>query len=757
MSLWSRIFGQSAIRNPQSAIAPLSIPSTPETKSFEDLRTPPPIILKSGAPFPFNKIMPYDATGGEHLNKAYSQSAWVQRAIKKISGPISAVDLNFTENGEDFSDPALEAFWDCPALRMSRADFIEATVGWLKLAGEAFWLMDDSSLPFPNAAGGMPLLVIARPDRMFLHHAGSLIEGWDYVDADGKHHGLLPEQVIQLKMWNPYDEFRGLAEMHSAKDAAEADFFAGKYAKNQFANNGDRGPFIIAKQGIPDDTQRQQIIDQIREKRELSQRGVYKPMFLNGDFTIEDPKVQAPDATFISARLENRHEIALAFGVPPSMFDVKASYSIGSASDWFMLISETCIPTGQKIAESINLVLRRQTGRAIQAGFNWDEHPVIQAVRRERADTAQKYFAMGVPLKILNDYLNLELPECPGWDKGYLPINLNAIGEPQENPATSPAYAEGDAPPDKAQVKASFSALKSLLGPAAQMKQLLNSSSVESVKSVVTPDFQKSRNPRETAAWKAHMAARRETVKLYLSKITKVLMQARAEVLKKLEARITKSAPSTSSTPSTPSIQKAVAGDFLFNLHHFTGQLFGVLRPVHALALETAGAQLYKELGIEDPFKSAPEAVLQFTKTRENMLANVPDEIHASIQTVIHDGLQNGDPIKKIADAVRAKFNQIDAGRAKTIAMTETAAAYGTGRDEAMKSAGVENKQWLTSGNDNVREAHQDANGQIVPVEKAFEVGGEDLRFPGDPDGSPENIINCHCVSIATAKPPTES
>ena len=54
------------------------------------------LIFKSGAPFPFNKIMPYDATGGEKMYRAFEQSTWVMRAIKKIAGPIAAVDLNFT-------------------------------------------------------------------------------------------------------------------------------------------------------------------------------------------------------------------------------------------------------------------------------------------------------------------------------------------------------------------------------------------------------------------------------------------------------------------------------------------------------------------------------------------------------------------------------------------------------------------------------------------------------------------------------------
>jgi hypothetical protein len=35
-----------------------------------------------------------------------------------------------------------------------------------------------------------------------------------------------------------------------------------------------------------------------------------------------------------------------------------------------------------------------------------------------------------------------------------------------------------------------------------------------------------------------------------------------------------------------------------------------------------------------------------------------------------------------------------------------------------------------------------------VPIDGFFDVGGEQLQFPGDPAGAPENVINCHCVSI---------
>lgn len=53
--------------------------------------------------------------------------------------------------------------------------------------------------------------------------------------------------------------------------------------------------------------------------------------------------------------------------------------------------------------------------------------------------------------------------------------------------------------------------------------------------------------------------------------------------------------------------------------------------------------------------------------------------------------------------------------------------------------------KWVDVGDNKVRLAHQEANGQVRPIGDSFLVGGEWLRYPGDSKGSPENIINCRC------------
>ena len=41
---------------------------------------------------------------------------------------------------------------------------------------------------------------------------------------------------------------------------------------------------------------------------------------------------------------------------------------------------------------------------------------------------------------------------------------------------------------------------------------------------------------------------------------------------------------------------------------------------------------------------------------------------------------------------------------------------------------------------------HADADGQTVPIGQAFDVDGEQLVYPGDPGGSPENTVQCRCT-----------
>jgi len=54
----------------------------------------------------------------------------------------------------------------------------------------------------------------------------------------------------------------------------------------------------------------------------------------------------------------------------------------------------------------------------------------------------------------------------------------------------------------------------------------------------------------------------------------------------------------------------------------------------------------------------------------------------------------------------------------------------------------------VATGDGRTRDSHLAAHGQVVDVDKPFEVGGAELMHPHDPAGPAKETINCRCRSV---------
>jgi hypothetical protein len=725
--------------------------------------------------------------GSETLTNPYEKSVWVQRAIKKVAGPVAGVDLRFvrpkggnfagtgkglgtrgrsslrrkgtprTQKQEDFLElPAITDWLRRPMLGLSYSDFVEASIGWLKMQ-ECFWLLSDEVIaPFPEVKTEYPPIIVARPDMMReVIERGELI-GWVFRDPGGKQHKLLPAQVIQLRYWNPYNQWRGLGEYPSASVAAEGDYLAGKFSRNLMANNGDFGGVIIAKNGPPTDPQREQIIMDLKAKRQAQLRGEMRYTFLTGDIDVKDPKIVSVDQAFNAQRLENRHEIALAFGVPPSMFDVKAAYSIGSASDYYQLITDTCIPTGVKFCDALEILINKLTGETVECVLDWETHPVMQAVRREAFDSWDKLCSRGMPPRDAGEYLGLDLPDFEGDDVGFVPINLTPISEGVKPPSENEALSEdpkatnftegnqGNEDKTPAAVQQMIAVLKSHRGhgPLARSKAA------------------------RKRLWEGHMRQRSGTVKLIANKFNKVLSEYRGAALRKLATAgaITKGVFKADtlwdeSAEGVSAVKKGLI-DFIFDAKTFGHRLAVVIEPVIETSLQEASDQLRRdELGLEDPWKFPPHAATKFISGRKQEIQGVGGTVRDQLNTQLKAAYEKGEGMDDISDRVRGVFTSLSKGEADRVARTETGLAFNFARHEAGAAAGVKYKSWLSSHGPNVRPEHEEAEERYsenpIPLEEPFQVAGEELMHPGDPSGSAGNVINCQCIEIME-KPPAD-
>lgn len=167
--------------------------------------------------------------------------------------------------------------------------------------------------------------------------------------------------------------------------------------------------------------------------------------------------------------------------------------------------------------------------------------------------------------------------------------------------------------------------------------------------------------------------------------------------------------------------------------------------------------QAARQLGIDLPFDPGdPILVDQLQRTR-NLMVRTPDEVYRLVVRALGDSVAMGgtreDQVQAVRHVLDATGTENWPARAKTVSVTEVHRAWNFGALAASMRAqnrfgGQINKRWDARDDSKTRPAHDRADGQTVPINQPFIVNLEPLMMPGDPAGTPGNVINCRCKSL---------
>lgn len=148
----------------------------------------------------------------------------------------------------------------------------------------------------------------------------------------------------------------------------------------------------------------------------------------------------------------------------------------------------------------------------------------------------------------------------------------------------------------------------------------------------------------------------------------------------------------------------------------------------------------------------------EFIRNRERFYSpQIARNIVNDLRAQLIQGIDAGDRISDLQARVRRVLVNDAPSRISRIIRTEINAGMNAGAVESYKATAgrVSRKKWLTAGDALVRGNrpgdlfnHKQAHGQVVKVADPFIVGGERLQHPGDPSGSPANIIRCRCTTV---------
>ena len=122
------------------------------------------------------------------------------------------------------------------------------------------------------------------------------------------------------------------------------------------------------------------------------------------------------------------------------------------------------------------------------------------------------------------------------------------------------------------------------------------------------------------------------------------------------------------------------------------------------------------------------------------------DMIRQATAQMVADGIPEGEMAKLIQEFGDNMANW----RARTIARTESHAAVMESQYEIVQEMDLPEylNEWASGTDARTRQSHLDADGQQRKPNETFRVGNSDLRFPGDRNGEPEEVISCRCVLL---------
>lgn len=114
-------------------------------------------------------------------------------------------------------------------------------------------------------------------------------------------------------------------------------------------------------------------------------------------------------------------------------------------------------------------------------------------------------------------------------------------------------------------------------------------------------------------------------------------------------------------------------------------------------------------------------------------------------ETLTEQFYRRGAATPELLANIDSIFPRTYRNRAENIARTEIVMAQGTVLHKSYEANGIKRMQWSAYRDEATRSAHWAAHGQVRKMGEPFSVGGQNLRYPGDPNGSPANICRCRC------------
>jgi HK97 family phage portal protein len=381
---------------------------------------------------------------GDRIYDAYSSVGTLFAIVSQIGNAFSSVEWHLYQRtsvrdktrrkeiiGSSFMD-----LWDLPNPFMTGRFFRESAQQHLDLIGE-------TDIVLSTVGGIVTEMWPVRPDRLKpVKHPTKFLTGWIYCSPDGEEVPLELDQVIQIKLPNPADPYRGMGPVQAMLSDIDAAKYSAEWNRNFFIN-GARPGGIIKVDYKMDDEEFEGFINRWRRQHQGVANAHRVAVLENAEW--QDVQFSMEDMQFVELRNLPRELIREAFAFPKPMLGTVDDVNRANAQAGKEIMAENLtIPRLTRWQDTINAFVLPRFAGGQQWAMDFDDptpmnHDQVNADRTSKAQAFKTYVDAGVDPK--DAALVCELPEMAmvATSKGLQTAPTPTGGTPTTEPSALPS------------------------------------------------------------------------------------------------------------------------------------------------------------------------------------------------------------------------------------------------------------------------------------------------------------------------------
>lgn len=662
--------------------------------------------------------------------QALERVGLVYSCITTISQTLAAIPLCFYRvKGEDYTklqpgDHEAVALWDRPNPRMTGYDLVEILQQSKDTWGNAYLYKERGTGgkgPVRELWPVFPEIVniIMKPDRTVDHYE---------LHLQGTLYKIPPQDMIHFSNHHPNFGAIGLSPLSAARIAYTTRHNAGRWGEEFYTKGAQVSGFWETEDPLPEQ-EFVRLLEQLK-KRGQGGRNMFDPIITPQGLKWTRSGMTMSEMQFVESNTITREDILAVFKVPPAIvgiFDNRGALSDAGVRVQERLFYEHCLmPRARALSDRLQrFYLGEWAADGLEVEFNFEGVHALQSIMLETAKMLQE--ATGGPVMTRAEGRELlELP--PLDDEGVEELLVPNLMTPASDVGADAAGTT--TPPPKPPADQKPPEPEPLAHPLFRRRAAATSRDVPA-------SGRQARARRNANLIRVHE-------KRTAAGIVRLLRRQRARVKKAVLAEY-------GHIHRIPHVNRVFARSLnLDDLLRDEGADLDLMRRLIEAIVAEQGERATQQAAEEVAFDLQARNVQEYLATKPKKgLAYINDTTKTHLRAAIAAEVDKGGSIGDMVQAVIKAVDEVYALRisqALMIARTETAGAFNFATMEGWDQTGeVEGKVWLTAEDDRVRDSHAEADGQEVPLDQPFDVGGSQMDYPGDPSGPPEEVINCRC------------